>query len=168
MLDETLFSPDFKIHFNKMARMHSRKRGRHGSKRPAKKTAPSWIRYKPKEVELIIAKLAKEGKTSSQIGVLLRDTYGIPSVSALCGKTVTALLKEKKMLPEMPEDLVAMFKRYAAVKKHLEANRHDETAARGLSLAESKINRLVKYYRRTGRIPETWKFDSSRMGFFAE
>ena len=151
-----------------MARMHSRTRGKHGSKRPAKKTAPSWIRYKPKEVELIIAKLAKEGKTSSQIGVTLRDTYGIPSVSALCGKSVTALLKEKKLLPEVPEDMVALFKRYAAVKKHLETNKHDETAARGLSLAESKINRLVKYYKRTGRIPETWKFDADRMGFYAE
>ncbi len=151
-----------------MARMHSRKRGKHGSKKPAKKTAPSWIRYKPKEVELIIAKLAKEGKSTSQIGVLLRDIYGIPSVSALCGKSITAVLNDKKMLPEMPEDLVALFKRYAAVKKHLETNKHDETAARGLSLAESKINRLVKYYKRTNRIPETWKFDSSRMGFFAE
>ena len=151
-----------------MARMHSRKRGKHGSKRPAKKTAPSWIRYKAKEVELIIAKLVKEGKTSSQIGVILRDTYGIPSVSALCGKSITAMLKEKKMLPEVPEDLSALFKKYAAVKKHLENNKHDETAARGLSLAESKINRLVKYYKRIGRIPETWKFNAERMGFYAE
>ena len=151
-----------------MARMHSGKRGKHGSKRPAKKTAPSWIRYKPKEVELIIAKLAKEGKTSSQIGLILRDTYGIPSVSALCSKSVTAMLKEKNILPEVPEDLVALFKRYAAIKKHLENNKHDETASRGLSLAESKISRVVKYYKRTTRIPETWKFDADRMGFYAE
>ena len=40
-----------------MARMHSRKRGKHGSKKPAKKTSPPWIRYKPKEVELLIAKI---------------------------------------------------------------------------------------------------------------
>ena len=109
-----------------MARMHSGKRGKHGSKKPAKKTAPSWIRYKPKEVELIIAKLAKEGKTSSQIGIILRDTYGIPSVSALCGKSVTAMLKEKKMLPDIPEDLVALFKKYAAVKKHMETKEAKE------------------------------------------
>ena len=54
------------------------------------------------------------------------------------------------------------------VKKHLENNKHDETGARGLSLTESKINRLAKYYKRTGRIPETWKFNADRMGFFAE
>lgn len=151
-----------------MARMHSRKRGKHGSKKPAKKTSPSWIRYKSKEVELLIAKLAKEGKTTAQIGVLLRDTYGIPSVLALCSKSISAILKEKKLLPEIPEDLTALFKRYSAIVKHLEANKHDETAKRGLLLTESLINRLVKYYKRTGRMPETWKFDSERMGFFAE
>jgi len=148
--------------------MHSRKRGKHGSKKPAKKTASSWIRYKPKEVELLIAKLAKDGKSSSQIGILLRDVYGIPSALALCGKPISAILKEKKMLQEIPEDLTSLFKKYAEIRKHLENNRHDETAARGLHLAESKINRLVKYYKRTGRMPEAWKFDSERMGFFAE
>ena len=148
--------------------MHSRKRGKHGSKRPAKKTAPSWIRYKSKEVELLIAKLAKDGKTTAQIGTLLRDTYGIPSVLALCGKSVSAILKEKKLLPEIPEDMTALFRKYANIVKHLELNKHDETAVRGLHLTESLINRLVKYYKRTGRIPETWKFDADRMGFFAE
>jgi len=151
-----------------MARMHSGKKGKHGSNKPAKKTAPSWIKYKGKEVELLISKLAKDGKTSSQIGMLLRDTYGIPNVHALCGKTISNILKEKKLVPEMPEDVTAMFKRYAAIRKHLETNKHDETAARGLHLSESKINRLVKYYKRIGRIPETWKFEADRMGFFAE
>ena len=151
-----------------MARMHSRKRGKHGSKRPAKKTAPSWIRYKAKEVELLIAKLTKEGKTTSQIGILLRDVYGIPSVLALCGKSVSAILSEKKLVQEVPEDLTALFRRYAGIKKHLESNKHDETAARGLILTISKIGRLVKYYKRTGRIPDAWKFDTDRAGFFGE
>ena len=151
-----------------MARMHSRKKGKHGSKKPAKKTAPSWIRYKAKEVELLITKFAKEGKSNSQIGTLLRDVYGIPSVLALCGKSISSILEEKKLLQEVPEDLTALFKRYTAVKKHLEANKHDETAARGLLLTESKINRLTKYYKRTGRIPEAWKFDAQRSGFFGE
>lgn len=151
-----------------MARMHSRKRGKHGSKKPAKKTSPSWIRYKAKEVELLVTKLAKEGKSTSQIGTLLRDVYGIPSVFALCGKSVSAILREKKALQEIPEDLTALVKRFAAIRKHLESNRHDETAARGLHLTESKIGRLVKYYKRSGRIPEVWKFDAERAGFFSE
>ncbi len=148
--------------------MHSRKRGKHGSKKPAKKTSPSWIRYKAKEVELLIAKLSREGKTTSQIGILLRDVYGIPSALALCGKSVSAILKDKKIVPEIPEDLSALSKKYASITKHLEANKHDETAARGLHLTESKINRLIKYYKRVGRIPEAWKFDAGKAAYLAE
>ena len=146
--------------------MHSRKKGKHGSKKPAKKTVPSWVRYKPKEVELVIAKLSKEGKITSQIGLILRDVYGIPNVFVLCGKSISAILQEKNMLQEVPEDLTSLFKKFASVKKHIETNKHDETAKRGLILTESKINRLLKYYKRVGRVPETWKFDTERAGFF--
>ena len=150
-----------------MARMHSRKRGKHGSKKPAKKTVPSWVLYDAKKTELLLAKLAKEGKSTSQIGIILRDVYGIPNISALCGKSISAILKEKKLLLDVPEDLAALLKRYASVKKHIEANKHDETAKRGLLLTHSKMGRLVKYYKRSGRIPETWKFDAERAEFFA-
>ena len=55
-----------------MARMYSRKKGKAGSKKPFKSKA-NWVKYKPKEVELLIAKFAKTGKTGSQIGLILRD-----------------------------------------------------------------------------------------------
>jgi len=148
--------------------MHSRKKGKHGSKKPAKKTAPSWIRYKAKELELLIAKLSKDGKSPSQIGTLLRDTYGIPNVGAVCGKSISAILAEKKLLHEIPEDLISLFRKYASVRKHMEVNKHDQTAKRGLQLTLSKIGRLTKYYKRTGRVAEDWKFDTERAGFFSE
>ena len=148
--------------------MHSRKKGKHGSKKPAKKTSPSWIRYNLKEAELLVAKLAKEGKNTSQIGIMLRDTYGIPNIHSLCGKSMNLILKEKNALPEMPEDLTALFKRYSGIRKHFESNKHDQTAKRGLLLTESKIKRLVKYYKRTEKISETWKFDAERLGVFTE
>ena len=47
-----------------MARMHSRSRGKSGSKKPLRKVMPVWLRYSHKEAELIIAKLAKEGKNA--------------------------------------------------------------------------------------------------------
>ena len=33
------------------------------------------------------------------------------------------------------------------------------TVLRGLQITESKINKLAKYYRREGVLPEDWKFD---------
>jgi len=151
-----------------MARMYSRKRGKASSKKPLKRTVPSWVVLKPTEVEMLVAKMAKEGFSASKIGLTLRDKYGLPDVKAMCGKTITKLLKEKNVLPELPEDITALIKKSAAVQKHLEENRHDQTAKRGLTLTESKIKRLIKYYKLSGRIPEDWKYDVSRAGYFLE
>ena len=151
-----------------MARMYSRRKGKSASKRPIKKTQPTWLRYKEAEVELLITKLAKEGNAPSVIGLILRDTYGIPDVKPITGKSITATMKEKKLLGKLPEDLLALIKKAVMIKKHLEENRHDQTSKRGLTLTESKIKRLVKYYKRTGRIEETWKYDPDKMGLYLE
>lgn len=151
-----------------MARMYSRKRGKSGSKKPLQKTTPTWVRYKEKEIELLVVRLSKEGKSPSQIGITLRDTYGIPSVKLLAKKDITEILKERKMLPEMPEDLQSLIKRSVAIHKHLETNAKDQSAKRGLLLTTSKINRLVKYYKRTGKLSSEWKFDPSRARMLVE
>ena len=80
-----------------MARMHSRARGKSGSKKPTKKSVPAWVVYKPKEVELLIIRHAKEGKKGSQIGMIMRDQYGIPDVKILIGKSISQILKEKNL-----------------------------------------------------------------------
>jgi len=151
-----------------MARMYSRKKGKAGSTKPSRKKLPSWVRYKPKEVELLIVKLAKEGKTPSQIGMVLRDIYGIPLTSKITGKRIGKILEEKKLLGKLPEDLMALIKKSIAVRKHLEGNHKDESAQRGLILTESKIKRLVKYYKQTGKLAEEWKYEPKRIRFYIE
>ena len=146
-----------------MARMHSRARGKSGSTKPVKKTKPSWTRYTKKEIEMIITKMAKEGQTPSQIGLHLRDVYGIPNVKVIIGQSITGQLTEKKLSPEIPEDLMALIKRSILVMKHLEANHKDQSAKRGLQLTESKIRRLIKYYKRVGKLEEGWKFDPEKI-----
>ena len=88
-----------------MARMYSRAKGISGSKKPIKKEVPTWTRYKSKEVEILVSKMSKENKTASQIGLTMRDTYGIPDVKTLTGKSISKILGEKNLLPEVPEDL---------------------------------------------------------------
>lgn len=148
--------------------MYSRKKGKSGSKKPVEKKVQAWVRYKPKEVEMLIIKLAKEGQSSSHIGLHLRDTYGIPSAQTLLGKSISALLKEKGLLSEIPEDIMALIRRSIALEKHLEENKQDMTAKRGLQLTTSKIMRLVKYYKRTERLPKDWKFDKSKIRLMIE
>lgn len=151
-----------------MARMHSHSRGRAGSKRPLKPAKPTWVRYKPKEVELLVGKLAKEGKDPAKIGLILRDSYGVPDVQLMTGKRVTEILAEKNLLPKLPEDLTALMKKSILVRKHLEKNKHDMPAKRGLQLTESKIKRLVKYYKKIGRLAPDWKYDPKKLKLFVE
>lgn len=151
-----------------MARMYSRKKGKSASKKPVKKTIPVWMRYKPREIEMLITKLAKEGKTTSWIGTILRDTYGIPDVKLVCKKKISTILKEKKIERELPEDLTALIKRAVMLRKHLEENKKDKTAKRGLQLTESKIKRLVKYYKKSGKLTSEWKYDPAKAGFYLE
>lgn len=151
-----------------MARMHSRARGKSGSKRPANRTVPAWVKYKEKEVELLIVKYAKEGKKASQIGMFLRDEYGIPDVKALIGKSVSAVLKEKKLLAEIPEDLLALMRKSVLLKKHLEDNHKDVSAKRGLQLTDSKIRRLIKYYKASKRLPSDWSYNEDKLKVYTQ
>lgn len=151
-----------------MAKMHSRKKGKSGPKKPLKPSKPTWLRYKPKEIEMLVAKLAKEGKTASQIGLVLRDTYGVPDVKSLTEKSISEILDEKKLTPELPDDLVALMRKSIAIRKHREANKKDEAAHRGLNLTESKIRRIIKYYKRSKRLPVDWKYDPAKLKMYTE
>ncbi|MFT4303022.1 MAG: 30S ribosomal protein S15 [Candidatus Woesearchaeota archaeon] len=151
-----------------MARMHSGAKGKSGSKKPAEMKKPFWLNKKPKEIELIIAKLAKEGNTASKIGIILRDSYGIPDVKVLLDKTISQVLKEKQLEKELPEDLLALIKRTVAQRAHLEENKQDKVAKRGLHLTESKIKRLTVYYKQTGKIDEKWKYNPERAKMYIE
>jgi small subunit ribosomal protein S15 len=49
------------------------------------------------------------------------------------------------------------------IRKHLEENKQDMPGKRGLQLTESKINRLAKYYKETGKLDTAWKYDPERI-----
>ena len=151
-----------------MARMHSGAKGNAGSLRPEKKSKPTWLRHSDKEIEMLIFKLAKEGMRSSQIGMHLRDSYGIPDVQFILGKPITKILAEKGVKGKVPEDMQSLMKRVIAQKKHLETNKHDYSANRGLQLTESKIRRLVKYYKRTKMLPADWTYDPDNVRLYME
>jgi small subunit ribosomal protein S15 len=151
-----------------MGRMYSRKKGKSGSTKPVKKGVPTWATHKENEVELLIAKLAKEEKSASEIGIHLRDSYGVPDVKIATGKSITQILKEKGLAKELPEDLLNLIKRAIIIRKHREENKQDQPAYRGLQLTESKIRRLVKYYKETKKLPVDWKYDTKNLRLYIE
>ncbi|MFB6243299.1 MAG: 30S ribosomal protein S15 [Halobaculum sp.] len=134
-----------------MARMHTRRRGSSGSDNPAADDPPEWSDVDAEEIEQRVVELAQQGHDPSQIGLKLRDEgvkgTPIPDVKLATGKKVTEILDEHDASPELPEDLRSLMERAVRLREHMEANPQDTQNKRALQNTESKIRRLVDYYR---------------------
>ena len=149
-----------------MARMHSRKKGKAGSKKPVAKA--KWVERKDSEVERLVIKLRKEGMEIAKIGLVLRDQYGIPSVKQETNKTITKILEENNLLTKMPEDLLNLLRKAVNLREHIEKNKKDYTSKHGLELLESKIRRMTKYYVKNKKLPEGFKYEPERAKLLVE
>ena len=143
-----------------MGRLHTHNHGKSHSTRPIESKIPSWVNKQAKEVEELITKYAKECLTSSQIGVKLRDQYSIPLVKPILKKTISQVLQENKLSPEIPEDLNNIVNKAVGLQKHLKSNKRDNRNVRSLELIEAKVHRLSDYYKKNGRLSKTWKYKS--------
>lgn len=59
--------------------------------------------------------------------------------------------------PDIPEDLYCLIKKAVSVRKHLERNRKDCDAKFRLILIESRVHRLGRYYKQSGKLAPNWK-----------
>ncbi len=146
-----------------MARMHSRKRGKSGSRRPARLEKPVWVEVSPEEVENEVVKLARKGHSKSMIGAIMRDSRGVPLVKVVAGKKISQILKENDIEAALPEELANLVKKALNIRKHLEANHKDLEARKGLNRNESKIYRLIKYYKKKKILPQDFKYDPEKI-----
>ncbi len=143
-----------------MGRLHTHNHGKSHSTRPITLKKPSWITQTPKEIEEIITKYGKEGLTSSQIGIKLRDQHAIPLAKPIINKGITQVLDENNLKSDLPEDLANIVNKSVGLQKHLKNNKSDRRNVRSLELIEAKVHRLQVYYKRIGRIPKNWKYKS--------
>ena len=143
-----------------MGRLHTHNHAKAHSTRPNQVKVPSWVKQDPKGVEELIIKYAKEDLTSSQIGIKLRDQYSIPLVKPIIKKTISQVLEENNLSPEIPEDLNNIVTKAVGLQKHLKSNRGDRRNVRSLELIEAKVHRLSVFYKKNGKIPKNWKYKS--------
>jgi len=141
-----------------MGRIHARRRGKSGSKKPLRFEKPEWVEMSEEEIVNKILALAKEGYSQAMIGTILRDQYGVPDIKLMVGKSVGQILKDEGMAPKIPEDLLFLMKRAVRIHNHLQNHPKDLGNKRGLQLVEAKIRRLVKYYKRVGKLPPNWHY----------
>ena len=140
-----------------MTRIHSHRRGKSQSFRPMNKKV-DWVEFTSEQINEIISKLNKEGLNSSQIGVVLRDQYTVPSVRTVVGKKMKEILEDIDASPAIPEDLDSLVKRAVRLQNHLKTNKGDRKNVRSLELLEAKIHRVSKYYKTRNVIPKDWKY----------
>lgn len=141
-----------------MAKMHTRRKGKSGSRRPMIKENPDWVTLSADEIVDHIVKLAQDGTSSAKIGLILRDQYGVPNVKLATGKSLTEIRTEQNVSTSLPEDLTNLIVKAITLSNHLKENRGDLHNKRSLNLIESKIRRLEKYYKGTGVLPRDWKY----------
>jgi small subunit ribosomal protein S15 len=71
----------------------------------------------------------------------------IPDVKAATDKKVGEILAEHDAAPDIPEDLRNLMARAIRLREHMGDNPTDASNKRALQNTESKIRRLVNYYR---------------------
>ncbi|MDH3353349.1 MAG: 30S ribosomal protein S15 [Nanoarchaeota archaeon] len=103
---------------------------------------PTWVKMKEPELKKTILELS-EKYAPSQIGIILRDQYGIPTTKVF-GKKLKAYLKELGV--ERNEDLENAEKKVNALKEHLKNNVTDRKSKHKLQKAQSRVNIIKKYF----------------------
>ncbi|MEM0149237.1 MAG: 30S ribosomal protein S15 [Candidatus Micrarchaeaceae archaeon] len=147
-----------------MARMHTRKHGKSKSRKPVVEigSVPEGLTLSKEEVKKIILDYAKQNMPEQLIGQKLKDEHKVPYVKQLFGKKLTEVLAEEGASRELPQDLLYLMKKAVVIRNHLASNHKDTYNRIRLGRIESKIWRLVKYYKRTGVLPESWKYDHEK------
>ncbi|MBA3044143.1 30S ribosomal protein S15 [archaeon] len=141
-----------------MARMHARRKGKSGSRKPLVKEKPAWVTMSEKEITETVVRLAKAGNSQAVIGTILRDQYAVPDVKLVTGKSVTKILEENNIKSDIPTDLRDLIKKAVNLSEHTASNPKDLSNKRGMHLIEAKIRRLVRYYKKTNVLPDDWNY----------
>jgi len=103
---------------------------------------PLWVKMKEPELKKVIAELSLK-HSPSQIGLVLRDQYGIPT-TRIFGKKLKEYLVELDI--NRNEDLENAEKKVDRLKEHLKDNITDRSAKHKLQEAQSRLNITRNYF----------------------
>ena len=140
-----------------MARLHTRKHGKAKSRKPVAGEARNEADRR--EVEAAILDYAKQGMSGSAIGQSLKEKHRVGYIKPFLGKRLDQFLAEKGARKEFPDDLMALMRKAVGMRRHLAGNHSDVYGKVRLQRVEAKIWRLSRYYRESGRLPASWKYD---------
>jgi small subunit ribosomal protein S15 len=112
---------------------------------------PEWSDVDEDDIEARVVELAEQGHDPSVIGMKLRDEgvkgTPVPDVKLATGQKITEILEANDARADLPEDLRNLMERAVRLREHMAENQQDHQNKRALQNTESKIRRLVDYYR---------------------
>lgn len=102
---------------------------------------PVWLKMTEEEMKKLILELSERNQPA-QIGLILRDQYGVPTTKVF-GKKLSAYLKEagKNEFFEVKN----IERKVDKIKEHMKNNGQDKKAKHKFQKANSKLNALRKY-----------------------
>ena len=98
-------------------------------------------RAKIEDIEQVVIDLGKKGNTPSQIGMILRDKYGVAKIKLL-GKKISKILKENKI--EHKDDFKFVEEKMKRIETHFNQNKQDKRAKRDIVKYVSLKKKLSK------------------------
>lgn len=103
---------------------------------------PAWLKLSEEEMEKIILDLSSK-YSPAQIGLILRDQYGVPTTKVY-GKKLCEYLEKagKNVKPELENAK----KKFDTIKEHLESNKQDKRSKHKFQKAQSHLNAMNTYY----------------------
>ena len=102
---------------------------------------PSWLKLSEDELLKIIKELSEKYQPA-QIGLILRDQYGVPTTKVY-GKKLAEYLKELGITQNL--DLSNIERKFERIKEHMKENITDKKAKHKLQKAQSNLNAARKY-----------------------
>jgi small subunit ribosomal protein S15 len=121
---------------------------------------PEWLNVNENEIKELIADLIRKKTSLSDIGMILRDEYGIPEVRLVTGKGLKDTVLDMGMTLDLPDDIRDLMVKALNIRDHLERNRKDMRAKRDLFVTESRIRSLSAYYIKKDALPTNWRYSA--------
>lgn len=125
--------------------------------KPFSTSVPTYLTKPIADIKRDIVHFANKGMMPSAIGNLLRDQYGVGDAKDVLGKGILEFCKLNNCAPIIPEDLDSLIEKSNTIRLHLVSHRKDNDAKYRLNLINSRLHRLVRYYKEKGVLPGNWK-----------
>jgi small subunit ribosomal protein S15 len=141
--------------------MHTKKKGKSSSRKLRMEEAEAKSGLGKEEIEKLIVSYAKSGMPAELIGETLKKKHNVLYIRKETGKRLMQIIKENNLESSLPPDMLQLVKKAVNIREHLSSNKSDVHNRIRLGRIESKIWRLVRYYKKEGVLSRDWKYDPS-------